>query len=141
MRLLAILTTVLLLGAIAWAGNVYMWKDESGVVRLGDKPPAKEQSNVQSFSGKSGDVESPVKAKAVELFVTRSCPYCVLAEKHLKKRGVSYEIYYIDKDKNALRRKRELSNGYRGVPFAMIYGRPVRGFSPQTYDRHINAGK
>ncbi len=31
----------------------------------------------------------------------------------------------------------ELSKGRGGVPFAMIYGTPITGFSPQSYEQAL----
>lgn len=141
MRLGFVLLALLLGAAIAWAGNVYMWKDDGGVLRLGDKPPAKEQAGVQTFAGSDSGSDAKNASKGIELFVTKRCPYCTMAIKHLKSRGVDFTVYNIEEDRSALKRKQRLSKGYNGVPFAMIYGQPVMGFSAQTYDRHLAAGQ
>jgi len=141
MRLVIVLATLLLLAAIALAGNVYMWKDDSGNIRLGDKPPAGQQAEVQTFSGGDQDAAATPASQRIELFVTQTCPYCTMAIRHLKSRGVEFQVYDIGKDREAYARKQRLSNGYRGVPFAMIYGTPVLGFSAETYDRHLAQGQ
>lgn len=142
MRHLIAILALLLLASAAWAGNVYMWKDENGVVQLGDKPPANAPSKVESVSGgREVAPEEKNEKRSIELFVTDRCPYCKLAIKHLKSRRVKFKVYNVDEDSRANRRKYELSNGRSGVPFAMIYGRPIMGFSPGAYDKALAAGK
>lgn len=141
MRLVTFLLTLVLLAAIAWAGNVYMWKDEDGVVRMGDKPPARQQKDVETFSGGSNQAASQKADAGIQVYVTNTCPYCTMAIKHLKSRDVDFEVFNVQRDSQAARRMLELSGGYRGVPFAMIYGKPVRGFAPSTYDRYLKSGK
>ena len=141
MRLVTFLLAILFLAAIAWAGNVYMWKDEDGVVRMGDKPPARQQSDVQTFSGGSTQTASRRAEAGIQIYITSTCPYCAMAIDHLKSRDVTFEVFNVQRDSQAARRMLSLSGGYRGVPFAMIYGKPVRGFSPETYDRYLKAGK
>ena len=75
------------------------------------------------------------------MFVTDWCPYCDKAIAYLKSKGLKFKTYNIEKDKRAAKRKHELSKGRGGVPFAMIYGRPVLGFSPQAYDEALNQGR
>lgn len=139
MRLVTFLVTIIFLAAIAWAGNVYMWKDEDGVVRMGDKPPARQQNDVQTFSGGNTPKASSKADAGVQVYITNTCPYCTMAIKYLKSRDVEFEVFNVQRNSQAARRMLELSGGYRGVPFAMIYGKPVRGFSPTTYDRYLNA--
>jgi glutaredoxin len=68
----------------------------------------------------------------VELFITNWCPYCKKAEQFFQSRGIPYVAYDIEKDKTAAQRKSQL-DAQPGVPFAIINGQPVRGFSEQAY--------
>ncbi len=74
----------------------------------------------------------------VELFITNWCPYCKKAEKFFQSRGISYVAYDIEKDKSAAQRKSHL-DAQSGIPFAIINGQPVHGFSEQAYLRALKA--
>jgi glutaredoxin len=127
----------LLLGAYATtlAGDVYIWKDEQGGVHLGDKPPTDGRGSERV----RGSTETkPRSAEGeIELFVTTWCPYCDQAIDYLKSKGLRFKVHDIEKDSKAKRRKQELSKGRGGVPFAMIYGTPITGFSKSTYDKAL----
>ena len=68
----------------------------------------------------------------VELYVTSWCPYCNKAKAYLDQQGVEYRVYDIERDPAAARRKQQLSAG-RGVPFAIINGTKINGWSQQAY--------
>jgi glutaredoxin len=68
----------------------------------------------------------------VELYVTNWCPYCKQAKNFLDQRGIEYRVYDIEHDDAAARRKRQLDPG-RGVPFAVINGVKISGWSQQAY--------
>lgn len=73
----------------------------------------------------------------VELYITDWCPYCQKAMKFFQMRGIPFTAYDIEKDRDAARRKNELDSR-RGVPFAVINGRQVHGFSEQAYQRALD---
>ena len=76
----------------------------------------------------------------VELYIKSWCPYCKNALAFLQARGIPFVAYDIEKDKNAAFRKR-LLDGDKGVPFAIIYGQPVRGFSEKLYLKALRGRK
>ena len=89
------------------------------------------------FSGTSSRAEDKLLASAhesdqVELYVTSWCPYCRQAIDFFKSRGINYVVYDIERDDNAARRKRGLDHR-RGVPFAVINGIKIHGFSEEAY--------
>ena len=77
-------------------------------------------------------------APKVELYITTWCPYCQKAMKFFESRGISFTAYDIEKDQDAARRKNQLDSR-RGVPFALINGIPIHGYSEQAYLRALNA--
>jgi len=48
-------------------------------------------------------------------------------------KGVNFKVYDIEVDKVAARRKKKLDSG-RGVPFAIINGIAVNGWSQRLYE-------
>ena len=84
-----------------------------------------------------GQVEMAAQDKPpVELYVTSWCVYCKKAKAFLRSKGIRYVEYDIEKDSAAARRMSRLTSS-RGVPFAMINGRPVQGFSKAAYTRAL----
>jgi glutaredoxin len=79
-----------------------------------------------------GVVNKAKPAVTAELYVTDWCPYCSKAIKFLQANEVPYVVYDIEKDKQAAERKMRLS-GRNGVPFAIINGNKVYGFSEYAY--------
>ena len=73
----------------------------------------------------------------VELYVTSWCPYCTKAKAFFDQRGIDYQVYDIEKDSAAARRKQQLDTG-RGVPFAVINGKKVSGWSPRAYQAALD---
>jgi glutaredoxin len=72
----------------------------------------------------------------VEIYIADWCPYCAQAIKFLKANNIQYVAYNIEKDSRAAERKKELS-GRKGVPFAIINGKKIYGFSEETYSRAL----
>jgi glutaredoxin len=72
----------------------------------------------------------------VEIYITAWCPYCAQAIKFLQDNGIPYVAYDIEKDSEAAKRKERLSQ-QRGVPFAIINGKKIYGFSEQTYSKAL----
>lgn len=91
-------------------------------------------------SGNKKESETPKKTDnpTVELYVTSWCKYCKQAEAFLQKEGIPYDVFDIEKDEAAARRRSELSPR-PGVPLAVINGKVIMGFSETTY-RQAMAG-
>lgn len=85
----------------------------------------------------AGEAQNKVHRKTqnhdVELYVTSWCPYCNKAKAFLAQRGIDYRIYDIERDPAAAKRKRQLDVG-RGVPFALINGTKISGWSQRAYE-------
>jgi glutaredoxin len=72
----------------------------------------------------------------VEIYVTSWCPYCTQAIRFLQNNNIPYVVYDIEKDSEAAKRKERLSPR-KGVPFAIINGKKISGFSEQIYSRAL----
>lgn len=100
---------------------------------------SEQETPLAESANTTSDVAEESKEPAdivVELYTTSWCPYCKDARKFFLSRGISFSEYDIEKDEEAARRKNELDNS-RGVPFAIICGQPVRGFSTVAYERAL----
>jgi glutaredoxin len=113
----------------AFSKKLYTWKDKNGVVRRTYyKPPA--EYTQKSESAQSS--QQTVQQNKVELYVTSWCPYCIKARQFFKSRGIKYRAYDIEKDAKAAARQRKLDSK-KGVPFAVINGTKIHGYSPERY--------
>lgn len=74
----------------------------------------------------------------VELYSTSWCGYCKMAADFFRSKGIPFTEYDIEKDKAAARRKQKLDKKGKGVPFAVVNGTPIHGFSKSAYERALN---
>jgi glutaredoxin len=72
----------------------------------------------------------------VEIYITSWCRYCKEAIKYFEDNHISYVAYDIEKDSAAAKRKDRLSSR-QGVPFAVINGKKIYGFSAQAYSQAL----
>ena len=111
------------------SAKLYTWVDKNGTTQRTFKPPTTEQI------ADGGQVQPQnVSKQSVTLYVTSWCSYCKKAKAFFKSKHIAVQIYDIEKDKNAAARKLKLDNGRTGVPFAVIYGVNISGFSPERYE-------
>ena len=64
----------------------------------------------------------------IDVYTTRSCPYCVAAKKLLEEKGVDYEEHDVETD-DAKRKWLVAASGQRTVPQIFADGKPLGGFS------------
>lgn len=74
----------------------------------------------------------------IELYVTSWCHYSQKAIAFLESKRVPFEVYDIEKDAAAASRKNQMTTK-KGVPFAVIYGQKIHGFSEASYQKALNA--
>jgi len=142
---------------------MYKWVDEKGVLHFGDTPPANRKTAIESLPTrpqddvdiaptmpekarqlKKAEGKSQIHAKksalcqnlAVDLYTTSWCSYCQKAREFFNGQGIAFVDYDIEADEDAAQRKREL-DGLPGVPFAMVNGQPIHGFSPSAYKQAL----
>jgi len=81
-----------------------------------------------------------VATPKVELYITSWCPYCQKARDFFRAKGIPFTEYDIEKDKEAAIRKRHLDNR-NGVPFVVIDGRGIHGYSEAAYEAVLKGSK
>jgi len=101
---------------------------ESSPEELAEKKDIKKQ--------KVFEEKNKIKSNEVILYTTSWCPYCKKARDFFTSRNISFTDYDIEKDKEAAERKRQLDTG-SGVPFAIINGTKIHGFSPEDYEKAL----
>lgn len=167
MRIIMGIASVLLaIGLFSSSGNtseIYQWTDQNGIKHFSHTPPPTTQKEFKSTDEipgtqnalpvskqknqtPSSGVKKPSKPvstskktyqnNTVELFSTAWCGYCTKARQFLIANNIPFKEYDIDKDKAAAARKKKLS-GRNGVPYAIINGKGVYGFSQDAYARAL----
>lgn len=64
----------------------------------------------------------------IEIYSTAMCPYCVAAKNFLVGKGMSYEEFRVDRDRERFSEMLVRSNNRRTVPQIFIDGRHIGGF-------------
>jgi glutaredoxin len=146
-------------------GALYRWVDENGVVHFDEAQPGDVGSAVkiepgpangnnnqgdegpqtnpaesdESSRGKpDGDVTSEnAPPHVAELYITRWCTYCKMAADFLRSKGVPFVWYDIERDREAALRKMQM-DPKPGVPFAVINGFRIHGFSVEAYEKALS---
>ena len=162
-RLLAVFF-VLILASTTFSVEIYKWVDDKGVVHFSDRlppdrpgaieeqaasssdsnpqdnsPPAPESSNTEldphffDILDQSSAASEALEEPTVELYVTSWCVYCKKAKQFFRSKGIKFAAYDVEKDKNAARRMRALTPK-RGVPFVVINGHGIQGYSVEAYE-------
>ncbi len=130
-----VILAVLLAGAgTAMGGNAMIWKDDKGGIHIGDKPPGNEGASRSVGTAK----HVPRQKADIEIYVTDTCPHCIKAINYLKSKGLRFKTYNVQHDRTAAQRMLKLSGGARGVPFAIINGTKLRGFSEKSYEAALS---
>ena len=155
-----LLITLLFVFQGAASAEYYKWEDENGNINITDYPPptksaknvevhksdpesgdvspsTQETGQTQPKAASSGDTDvKPRKSHEVILYTTSWCPYCKMAKEFFKSRNIYFTEYDIEKDRDAAERKKRLDSK-SGVPFAIINGQQIHGYSPSAYERAL----
>jgi glutaredoxin len=123
---------ILIISGLARA-EIYKWVDGNGVVYISDVPPKDVRANAKVESVASSENRMSPK---VELYTTSWCPYCKNARDFFRSRGIPFTEYDIEKDKAAAARKNKLDKK-KGVPFVVINGRGIHGWSAAAYEQAL----
>jgi len=156
--ILAIMILLLLSQGFASA-EYYKWEDENGNINITDyPPPTKSAKNVEIHQqeqesgnaipsspesretapkASSGNADiNPRKINEVILYTTSWCPYCKKAKEFFRSRNIYFTEYDVEKDRDAAERKKQL-DPRGGVPFAIVNGQQIHGYSPGAYERAL----
>ena len=123
LKILIIGCLVTLFSAGIAVSEIRIWVDDKGVTHFSDR----------TVDDKKTEKPAP---PGVELYITKWCPYCKQARNFFRSRGIPFTEYDIEKDSRAARRKKRLDK-QKGVPFAVIYGQRVSGFSKALYEEAL----
>lgn len=161
-----LLTTlmVLLLSVGLSSAEIYSWEDENGVTHYSDTQPThitdweaqdggpqteSQQDNKNQRYKYNPELISEIlneleddsdddseAGPAVELYVTSWCTYCHKAKAFFRSKGIEFTEYNIEKDKAAAERMASLTES-RAVPFVVINGKMIQGYSIGAYERAL----
>lgn len=151
-----------LAGASAAAAKIYKWVDAQGNVYFTDHAPNEPgkavKVEVRESSPKSkkappqapkapslvddrlsaAEYDAPPKrTMTVELYTVSWCPWCKKARDYFTAQGIAFTDYDIEKDPAALARKNDM-DPEKGIPFAVVNGIKIHGYSERAYARALN---
>ena len=162
----ALLMIAILYPAERAVADCYQWVDQNGVVHFSDTPPASgpnaeiiQTPDHLSPSPSSAPAKPPVYtepvpetvaekegtdeknrkrvyADEVEIFTTSWCGYCKKAIAFFRSHRIQFQQYDVEKDPSAAARMHALG-GTGPVPFAVINGKQILGFSEYEYKRAL----
>ena len=95
--------------------------------------------NVSKRTPQRKKKKKPLKTtkEKVVLFTANQCEYCKQAVSFLRSRHIAFKEYNIERDKTA-KAKMRAAGGIQHVPFAVVNGKKIRGFSQGAYSRALN---
>ncbi len=158
--LLLFFTIFLFLSANNATAKMYKWVDEKGVTHFSDTPPETDQEletirtpNYPPAKKRESENQNPAskrppnarkqdqqpekRSDKVEIFMTSWCPYCKKAIAFFKSNGIPFKEYDIEKDPRAKKRMEALGGKKSGVPFIVINGQIIRGYSPYHFKQAL----
>ena len=65
--------------------------------------------------------------KRVEIYTTRTCPFCIMAKRLLEQKGVAYEETDVGRDSHLRAEMMQRAKGRRTVPQIFIGDEPIGG--------------
>lgn len=129
---------MILLAQPTLAGEVSKWKDASGHVHFGDRPPADvaaEQLMVKPNVYESQAIEprsvpAPPQ-QTVIMYSTVRCGYCRKARAYFKANGIAFTDYDVETSNKGKQDYQRM--GARGVPVILVGGKRMNGFSESAF--------
>ena len=101
--------------------------------------PALEKANTGTLDSDFFDILANSEEEAVttedptvEIYETSWCGYCKKAKNFFRSRGIKFSAYDIEKDPQAARRMESMTKR-RAVPYVVINGKGIQGYSEQAY--------
>jgi len=159
-----IILTVSLVYISPAGADMYRWVDPDGVTHYSDtRPKAGQPTEVIKTPHHSEPIQNlkPVKTKTplvrqplkepqkisqkktsnkprhqVQIFTTRRCRWSKKALGFLKTHNIQYKQYDLNRDHGAVELMRFLG-GTGGVPFAVINGKAIQGFTSEAYKQAL----
>ena len=108
-----------------------------------DTPPSPDEtrkitldSDFFNLLDETQEEEVAVNTPTVEIYETSWCVYCKKAKDFFRSRGIDFATYDIEKDPQAARRMRSFTKR-RAVPFVVINGQGISGYSVAAYEQAL----
>ena len=136
----------LLIAAIAFVlalpagAQIYQWKDSSGKVHFGDRPPAEVKADEVKVNTVPAGATPATKSNAVlTMYATSWCGYCRKARAYLAAQKIQYRE--VDIEASPVNAAEFKAFGGKGVPLFIAGDRRLRGFSEAGMENFLKQGK
>lgn len=123
--------------------DFYKWKDENGVIHITDYPPPTKSGDTQKVypddvsdqdNNEANSKDEQNKDSRVVLYTKDACAACDQARDFLTSKQIPFTEYNIDMSEEAAAKRKAIDDS-EDVPFAIINGSQVFGFSESIYGR------
>lgn len=144
-KILLILFIFAFMGSVTSYADIYKYIDKDGREKFVDRMEAvpDQYRDQLKLHAKEYNFTTSLKAetvvkkseKNVKIYVTSWCGYCRKLEGWLKKEGIKYSKY--DVEKSAMGRQEFAKLGGGGVPVIKVGSKVIRGYAPDAIKRAL----
>ena len=118
--------------------DVYKWTDEKGLIHYSDKKPENQEvvevgGGISTYESVSYDTSSVDAGKNVVIFSTSWCGTCKKAKTYMRRQGIPFTEYDIEKSSRAKSIYKQLDA--TGVPVILVGKERMNGFSEAGFKR------
>jgi glutaredoxin len=121
------------------AGAIHQWRDASGQMHFGDRPPAdiestvvKVRTNVYTSPSIEALSKALMPATQVVMYSASWCGYCKKARNYFKSNSIAFSEYDIETSEQGQRDYQRL--GASGVPVILVGAQRLNGFSAAAFE-------
>ena len=93
-------------------------------------------SDLSDILDETQEAEFTANTPTVEIYETSWCGYCKKAKDFFRSKGIDFVTYDIEKDQQA-RSRMQLLTSRMAVPFVVINGRGIPGYSVAAYEQAL----
>jgi glutaredoxin len=120
------------------AEAIYKWRDETGKLHFGDRPPVIEEATpvrVKPNVYQTRDVEiitgTGARREKVVMYSTKRCGYCKQARQYFTRNAIPFTEYDVETSQKGRRDYKKL--GGKGVPIILVGKHRLNGFSEADF--------
>ena len=82
-----------------------------------------------TWSGSAGKIGGMQQKARVEVWLTRTCPFCIAARRMLVELAVQYEVHDLSEHPNRRAATTAILEGHTSVPLILIDGEAIGGYT------------
>lgn len=120
------------------SAEIYKWTDEKGLIHYSSEKPENQEFTeigveIGTYESVSYDASKIDTGKNVVIFSTSWCGTCKKAKNYLRRKGIPFKEYDIEKGSQAKKLYEEL--GATAVPVIIVGKKRMNGFTEAGFER------